>query len=175
MKDLTERSEVAPPCLLAVVDEMPSGIHTADIAVALASRMRAQVLFHIAVPLEPINANSVDSLPSALATHHEQCVERTRLRFDQVMKTAASADVAATTELTIDEDPCGAAIRLAVERHCDLILVGTRGRGPLSQLIHSSLAAELAKLAPCPVVVCRDGMSFGAVTARTDTGEDSVR
>ena len=149
--------------LLVVVDESDSGPHTAAIGVAMAARMQAEVVFLIAVAIEPIDAKSPASVASAMLEHGRQCRERTQPRFDEILLMAGSADVPATSELTIGEEPTAAVIRVATERACDLIVVGSQPRGRLSQLIHASLAAELVRLAPRPVVVCRDDMAFGPV------------
>jgi nucleotide-binding universal stress UspA family protein len=49
-------------------------------------------------------------------------------------------------------DPVVAVATIAAEEAADLIVVGSR-RGLLGRTLRSSLAAELASTAPCPVVV----------------------
>jgi nucleotide-binding universal stress UspA family protein len=49
-------------------------------------------------------------------------------------------------------DPVESVATIAVEEAADLIVVGSR-RGLLGRTLRSSLAAELASTAPCPVVV----------------------
>jgi nucleotide-binding universal stress UspA family protein len=49
-------------------------------------------------------------------------------------------------------DPVEAVATIAAEEAADLIVVGSR-RGLLGRTLRSSLAAELASTAPCPVVV----------------------
>ena len=156
-------ADPVPMRLLVVVDESPAGLHTAAIAVDMAVCMRAELLFQIALPFEPIDAHSAESVPSALEAHRALCRARTLPRFTQVMAMASAAGVPSRTTLTIDEEPSSAVIRVVQEQACDLVIVGTVGRGPLSQLIHASLAAKLARMAPRPVMVCRHDVAFGSV------------
>jgi nucleotide-binding universal stress UspA family protein len=43
-------------------------------------------------------------------------------------------------------------VRTAREAHCDLIVMGTHGRTGLSRLLKGSVAEEVARKAPCPVL-----------------------
>lgn len=63
-------------------------------------------------------------------------------------------------ELTVEAvavagDPRHALKDLAEEAH--LLVVGSRGRGPLRSALLGSVSANLAKYAACPLVVCRPG------------------
>jgi nucleotide-binding universal stress UspA family protein len=48
-----------------------------------------------------------------------------------------------------------AIVETARERQVDLIVTGSRGRGPLRSMLLGSVAAEVAGEAPCPVLVAR--------------------
>jgi len=81
------------------------------------------------------------------------------------MQTAQRHDVACTSVLTIDEEPCDAVRRLASEQACSLIAIGSHGRGTLTRALTGSLVADLVRLAERPVLVCREDMAlqdFGA-------------
>ncbi len=47
-------------------------------------------------------------------------------------------------------------IRVAKEKKCDLIVIGTHGRGALSQVLLGSVAEKVVRKAPCPVLSVRD-------------------
>lgn len=51
--------------------------------------------------------------------------------------------------------PASAIVALAEHAHADLIIVGSRGRGPLASMLLGSVAAEVVDHAPCPVLVAR--------------------
>jgi nucleotide-binding universal stress UspA family protein len=65
---------------------------------------------------------------------------------------AAVADV--STEIrVIFGDPADALIAAARDADAELLIVGSRGRGPIASMVLGSVSAHLAAVAPCPVVV----------------------
>ena len=52
--------------------------------------------------------------------------------------------------------PADGVLRYAGEHGVDLIVMGTRGRGAVQQLLLGSVAAEVVRRAPCPVLTVRD-------------------
>jgi nucleotide-binding universal stress UspA family protein len=50
-------------------------------------------------------------------------------------------------------DPANALARVAFEHKAALLLVGSRGRGPIRSAIAGSVSAALTRLAPCPLVI----------------------
>jgi nucleotide-binding universal stress UspA family protein len=56
-----------------------------------------------------------------------------------------------------EEDPAKAIIHAAAERQCDLIVVGSHGRGGFKRLFMGSVADEVVRKAPCPVLVVKPG------------------
>jgi nucleotide-binding universal stress UspA family protein len=58
-------------------------------------------------------------------------------------------------EATVRGRPATVIIDQAHELGADLIVVGSRGRGPLAAILLGSVSAEVADQAPCPVLVTR--------------------
>jgi nucleotide-binding universal stress UspA family protein len=52
-------------------------------------------------------------------------------------------------------DPIGEILRAAAEVPCDLIVMGTHGRTGLARLLMGSVAEEVVRKAPCPVVTVK--------------------
>ena len=52
--------------------------------------------------------------------------------------------------------PADAVVRYAGEHRADLIVMGTRGRGAVEQMLLGSVAAAVVRRAPCPVLTVRD-------------------
>jgi nucleotide-binding universal stress UspA family protein len=61
-------------------------------------------------------------------------------------------------------DPREVAVELA--EHASMLVVGSRGRGPVRSLLLGSVSAALAAHAPCPVVVVRPEPVVAAVDSR---------
>lgn len=70
------------------------------------------------------------------------------------LATAAAPMVEVRTE-TADGDAREALIQASRSAH--LVVVGSRGRGPLRSLLLGSVSATVVRHAECPVVVCRPG------------------
>jgi nucleotide-binding universal stress UspA family protein len=52
-------------------------------------------------------------------------------------------------------EPVEEILRVARERHCDLIVMGTHGRTGLSRLLMGSVAEAVVRTASCPVVTIK--------------------
>jgi nucleotide-binding universal stress UspA family protein len=52
-------------------------------------------------------------------------------------------------------DPADTIVRIARERHVDLIVMGTHGRTGLQHVLLGSVAERVVRLAPCPVLTLR--------------------
>jgi nucleotide-binding universal stress UspA family protein len=53
-------------------------------------------------------------------------------------------------------DPVSAILRCAVQRKCDLIVVGSHGRHGMRRLLAGSVAEHVVRLAMCPVLVVKN-------------------
>jgi nucleotide-binding universal stress UspA family protein len=151
--------------VLVVVDESPLGRHTAALGSAVAATMRASVVFHLPVAAGPVEAETPADLTRALPDQREAAEERARPVFEAAERIAAQAGIGCETVLTIDEVPAEAVRRVAAEKDCGLIVVGSQGRGPLTRMLRGSLVDELIHGSDRPVLVCREDMRFGAVAA----------
>jgi nucleotide-binding universal stress UspA family protein len=50
---------------------------------------------------------------------------------------------------------CPEIVRYAVDRHIDLIVLGTHGRGAIGHVLLGSVAERVVRTAPCPVLTVR--------------------
>jgi nucleotide-binding universal stress UspA family protein len=56
---------------------------------------------------------------------------------------------------TCEGQPAEEILRSALENGCDLIVMGTHGRGPLGRFLAGSVAEAVMRKAPCPVMTVR--------------------
>ena len=53
-------------------------------------------------------------------------------------------------------DPAGEVVRIAGDEGCEMIVMGTHGRTGLSRLLMGSVAEQIVRRAPCPVLIYRE-------------------
>jgi len=82
-------------------------------------------------------------------------VEEAMERLNRLV--AASPGVTAECRYA-EGDPAHEMIRLARERHVDLIVMGTHGRTGLGRLLMGSVAEQVVRKAPCPVLTVKTPM-----------------
>ena len=79
-------------------------------------------------------------------------------------------------DLTIDEterrieegDPADVIVRVASETESDLIVMSTHGRRGVGRLVVGSVAEEVLRRAPCPVLTVRQPLAQSAVATREE-------
>jgi nucleotide-binding universal stress UspA family protein len=60
-----------------------------------------------------------------------------------------------------DGDTAAEILRAATDAGCDLIVMGTHGRTGLGRLLMGSVAEQVVRKAPCPVVTVKAPMTAG--------------
>ncbi|MGH3141426.1 MAG: universal stress protein [Gaiellales bacterium] len=81
--------------------------------------------------------------------------DATRLILDAAMERAREAGITAETHL-VGGDPATEICRLAEQRGAILIVMGSRGHGPLVAALVGSVAAHVVQHSSCPVMVVPD-------------------
>jgi nucleotide-binding universal stress UspA family protein len=61
--------------------------------------------------------------------------------------------------LVVEGDPAAMIVKAAGENQCDLIVMGTHGRTGLNRLLMGSVAEEVVRKAPCPVLTVKTPVS----------------
>jgi nucleotide-binding universal stress UspA family protein len=71
-------------------------------------------------------------------------------RAAEMRGVGVSAHAAIRSSVAVDE-----ILKLATDERCDLIVIGTHGRGGLSRFFLGTVADRIVRLAPCPVMTVR--------------------
>ena len=64
-----------------------------------------------------------------------------------------------------DGEPHAEILRVAEDDRCDLIVMGTHGRTGLPRLLMGSVAEQVVRRAPCPVLTVKGALSTAAAAA----------
>jgi nucleotide-binding universal stress UspA family protein len=94
-------------------------------------------------------------VPGRMAPHHEAPEEAVEILHaaEQAVK-ALGANVGAVVRTAAGlKGPAGALDAAAIDHKADLIVVGTRGRGPWTGSVLGSVSQRLLHNPPCPVLV----------------------
>ncbi len=126
-----------------------------EVACALARDQAARViLLHIQPRSAPIGRDrGVPAYKEAhagedLAAYRDEMMER-------LQKMRAEAPFAQVDVMLKEGDVPGTIARTAEDTACDLVVMGTHGRSRMYEMTMGSVATEVTRIAPCPVVAVR--------------------
>ncbi len=120
-----------------------------QLACALASDMKARLIaFHVVPPMVAY----VDGLIDYSSPAHELRAWETLRRLQQT----AQEGYGLAIDIDLAEgDPATEILKVARQRHCDLIVMGTHGRTGLRHLLMGSVAERVIRKANCPVLTAK--------------------
>lgn len=145
--------------ILCPTDFSPCASHALPHALRLAREYGAELhLYHAVVLHETEPADATYGLPD-LEGLYEAIQEQTAAQLRETVPedagiTTARAQVRATS-------PARGILEYAEEREIDLIVMGTHGRRGLRRLLLGSVAEEVVRLAPCPVLTVPENEDSG--------------
>ena len=133
--------------ILHPTDFSDASAHALKMASMLARDYSAHlVLLHTIEP--PIYYGELGVSFSA-PDHHREMI---RGRIDALMESLASVDA---ESVVLDGVAAPEILRIATERHADMIVLGSHGRTGIGRVLMGSVAEEVARKAPCPVLIVR--------------------
>ena len=139
-----------PKHILVAIDFSPFSERALDYACLIAPRLDARIHLVNAV------GAALPELVVALTDERIQTLKRGYLTALEAL-VAARKDLAPFGELVVEPgDARDAIIAVATNLKADLIVMGTHGRRGFSRLLLGSVAEEVVRRAPCPVLVVRE-------------------
>lgn len=132
--------------ILVPIDFSERSEHALEMTASLFRDAGAQFVLLNVVPL-PIDVSGI----GLAAPDAEEVLALER----DLQHVAAHHAVRATVKVSILEDPGVSILRVASEQRCDLIALGTRGRGGVERALFGSVADHVMRHAQCPVLMIR--------------------
>ena len=133
--------------ILIATDFSPASTKALAFALAIARRYRSEISVVHAIPPEPRDQIPLEPLPPQL--------NRRRLEAEQQMK-SLSDDIPMSDlnhRLLVGQGRVWDVLASVIRReNVDLLVVGTHGRGGVKKAVLGSVAEQVLRLAPCPVL-----------------------
>jgi nucleotide-binding universal stress UspA family protein len=173
-----ERKSIAFKHILMATDFSPASERALDFAVAIARRYGSALSIVHAVRPEAHERIPIGPLP------HE--LDRQKLDAEEQMRLLGKNPSVAGLEshLLLERGDVWKVLEAAIQLdNVDLLVLGTHGRGGLRKLALGSVAEQVLRLAPCPVLTvgprvrpARSGATrFGRILFATDFGQASAK
>lgn len=143
--------------ILVAIDGSPQSDKAAEEAVRLASisggKFRSKVFAVLVLP-NMKSSSFTDFLPSKLPTEMPDWQQKRDRLFYVVEKVAADADVLLES-MVVYGDPAEELINVAEDQECDVIVIGSSGKGRMKRTILGSVSTKVALHAHCSVYIVR--------------------
>lgn len=150
--------------ILVPVDFSEGSRAALDAAVLISRAFGAEIdVLHV---WEPPAYIPIDTALATIGTGPPQTIaeiaraEAGREMADLLARLEHSGDLAAQSHIEAG-NPVDVVVELAGETPHDLIVMGTHGRTGFSRLVMGSIAEQIVRRAPCPVLTVRAGKSAG--------------
>lgn len=148
-----------PKRILVAVDGSPDSILASRRAAAMAGAFGAELhLVHVVPVSEPVWLfDEVVGGPSL----YEEDLQRARDLLDEEVRRIEEGGTKVSKSYLREGDPAAEVVALAERLGADLVVLGSRGLGPLARMPIGSVSSSVTAYAPCPVLVVRGGWRGG--------------
>ncbi|MBI3228869.1 MAG: universal stress protein [Burkholderiales bacterium] len=143
--------------ILITTDGSSISTATALAGVGLAAELKAQVVALFVAPQYQYPME-VDFLPVVSPTmeEYQQCMQKQgQTHLAAVAQAAQQAGLAFTGITTFDDVAANSIVQCAKEQGCDLIYIGSHGRGGWRRLLLGSVTSKVLSASELPVLVDR--------------------
>jgi nucleotide-binding universal stress UspA family protein len=105
------------------------------------------IVLSVAQPPEPIDIVEMDAIIDSATQHYEEL-------FKGLREKAKEKGLEIKTEVAIGH-PADQIVRYASENHCDMVVVGQRGKSKIESWLLGSVSKRVATYAPCTVTIVK--------------------
>ena len=147
-----------PKRILVPTDFSADARRAADAAGLMAREFGGQLTLLHVVPDSDFRAAATEAAPGIPSSEELEAQLRGEVRqAGQTELERLAADGVSATFLNVEGPPASEIVRVAREQKADLIIMGTHGRTGLQHELLGSVAERTVRLAPCSVLVVREG------------------
>jgi nucleotide-binding universal stress UspA family protein len=135
------------------VDGSEQARHAASAALRLADRLGARLTLVHVTPMRtvvPVDSYPMGDDPSTYPRSSELAFSEAEDAFNSLSSDVAAASVEREVRLG---EPAVVLAQIAADCGAELIVVGSRGRGAWRSAVLGSVSSDVARLAPCPVMI----------------------
>lgn len=143
--------------ILVAIDGSPQSDKAAEEAVRLAAQsgVKLRSLVYAVLVLPSLKPSSfTDFFPSKPPTEEPDWEEKRNRLFYVIEKSATDAGVALES-VVVYGDPAEELIHFAREKNCDVIVIGSSGKGAVKRTLLGSVSTKVALQAQCSVYIVR--------------------
>lgn len=142
--------------ILVATDFQPASDNALRYGRALAGRFGARLhVFHVTTNFYLAAASAYGYSGVPLNVHQD--IEAAALKQTERLLTDEERQTGQAIATTVSaSSPAAAIVDYATRHDIDLLVLGTHGRGALSHILMGSVARQVVRTAPCPVLIVRD-------------------
>ena len=141
--------------LLIATDGSSASEMAVSDGLALAKALAAQATVVIVTESWDEAAYATVPTRSMIQVYEKATAGNAAATLDAAKQRARDARVVCKTLHIRDQHPPDGIIKAARNEGCDLIVVGTHGRGPVGRALLGSTSLKVLTVSPVPVLVCR--------------------
>jgi nucleotide-binding universal stress UspA family protein len=140
--------------ILLPTDGSEVSVRAVDTGLELARTLQARVYaLHVILPFQSLSYIT-QIIPESESSYTEESVRWAERYLGEVRGKARQAGVRCDSDYVFDKHPCDAILRVAQEKGCDLIVMGSHGWRGFTKLLLGSETQKLLVRSPLPVLVC---------------------
>jgi nucleotide-binding universal stress UspA family protein len=140
-----------PRRILHPTDYSDNSMEALRLALDLAQQCNSQILLvHVVETLGPENVTFGE-----VAAQPQPEAYRQRLMTDFQRRVPDPGAGVSLEYVLVEGDAAEAIVRVTQERSCDLIVMSTHGRTGLRRLLMGSVAEQVIRHAPCPILITK--------------------